>query len=60
MANNYKIRDGFSFVMDDRTVKSGGDIVTLEDDVAKSHAHKLELIDSDAKKTTGKQKADTA
>jgi len=60
MAKTYKIRDGFTFVMDDRTVKSGGDIVALEDDVAKGHAHKLEPVDSDSKKAAGKQKTDSA
>jgi hypothetical protein len=60
MANKYKIRGGFSFVMDDRTVKSGGDIVDLEDDVARGHAHKLEPVDTDSKKTSGSKKTDSA
>jgi hypothetical protein len=59
MAKTYKIRDGFSFVMDDRTVKGGGDIVELEDDVAKGHAHKLEPVETESKKASGKQKADS-
>ena len=40
----YFIREGFSFVDDNKEVKGGGEIITLSDDVAASHAHKLELV----------------
>ena len=44
MARKYMIRDGFSFIGDNNEVKSGGEIVELDDDVAANHAHKLELV----------------
>lgn len=55
MAKQYKIRAGFTFVMDDRTVKTGGDVLDLEDDVAKDHAHKLEPVEAEGKKTASKK-----
>jgi len=42
MPKTYKIREGFSFVFPDGTVKTGGATVELEDDVYEQHAHKLE------------------
>lgn len=44
MAKKYTIREGFSFIGDNNEVKSGGEIVELDDDVAANHAHKLELV----------------
>lgn len=58
MAKKYTIRAGFSFVMDDRSVKVGGDVVDLEDDIASGHAHKLELFDG-GKKQEKKDKQST-
>ncbi|MDY7537674.1 hypothetical protein QN372_00795 [Undibacterium sp. RTI2.1] len=58
----YKIREGFSFVMDDNTVKIGGDLIDVEDDVAANHSHKLELVDSPTadKPAATKDQADPA
>ncbi|MET3134618.1 hypothetical protein AAKU55_004918 [Oxalobacteraceae bacterium GrIS 1.11] len=42
MPKQYKIRDGFSFVCDSGEVKTGGQIITLDDDVAALHLHKLD------------------
>lgn len=58
MGKKYTIRQGFTFVMPDRTVKAGGDIFELEDDVYNGHAHKLELVAADSKKAAGSKKAD--
>jgi len=58
MAKKYTIRLGFTFVLDDRTVKVGGDILELEDDVFKDHAHKLELVVSGGKKAAASKKSD--
>jgi hypothetical protein len=44
MAKIYRIRDGYSFVKPDRSVLGGGELIELEDDVYKQHAHKLEVI----------------
>lgn len=40
----YTIREGFSFVMPDNSVKVGGDTVDLPDDVAEQHFHKFEAL----------------
>ena len=48
MAKQYKIRTGFSFVGADRKVIGGGEIVTLEDDVAAGQLHKLEEVRPEA------------
>lgn len=55
MPKKYTIREGFSFVDDSNNVKSGGEIVELEDDVAANHAHKLELVAEKAPAKTTKQ-----
>ena len=47
MTKKYLIRDGFSFVEPDATVKTGGDTIELPDDVAAEHLHKLVLLDAD-------------
>jgi hypothetical protein len=44
----YTIRDGFSFRMDDNSVKTGGDTIDLDDDVAAMHLHKLEQVTAEA------------
>jgi len=44
MAKQYKIRTGFSFIGADSKVIGGGQIVTLEDDVASGQMHKLEEV----------------
>lgn len=41
---NYTIRDGFTFVMPDGQVLTGGEQVNLPDDIAQQHLHKLEGI----------------
>lgn len=56
MAKIYKIRDGFSFVMGDGTVKAGGETIELEDDVAQNHSHKLELYVAPTTKVAGTKK----
>lgn len=38
----FTIREGFSFVMPDNTVKLGGETVDLPDDLADQHRHKFE------------------
>ena len=48
MATLYKIRQGFSFVVEYGVVKGGGETIELEDDVYQLHAHKLELVTPDA------------
>ena len=47
MAKLYKIRAGFSFVVEYGVVATGGDTIELEDDVYQMHAHKLELVTPD-------------
>lgn len=49
MAAKYRIRAGFSFVVGNDKVLTGGDVVELEDDVASQHAHKLEPFEESAK-----------
>lgn len=44
MPKKYTIREGFTFVCSNNEVKTGGEILELEDDVAANHAHKLELV----------------
>jgi len=44
MGKQYKIRAGFSFIDHKANVIRGGETVTLEDDVAASQLHKLELV----------------
>lgn len=56
----YKIRAGFSFVGDDKVVKGGGETVTLADDVAELHAHKLEVVQTSAQRKPAKAAADTS
>lgn len=58
MPKTYKIRDGFSFVMPDQSVKVGGDTIDLDDDIAANHAHKLELVEG-KKKSIPVKKPDT-
>ena len=63
MPKEYKIRQGFTFVQDDRTVLIGGDTISLEDDVYRAHAHKLELVQNDdapVVQTSAKTKAPPA
>ena len=43
MARTYLIRGGASFLLGDGSVKTGGDTIELEDDVARIHADKIEL-----------------
>lgn len=50
--NTYKIRDGFTVRLDEKTVLDGGDVIELDDDTAAMHAHKLEPVESDAPKKT--------
>lgn len=38
----YRIRSGCAFKIDALTVKNGGDVIELEDDIAQLHADKLE------------------
>lgn len=59
MAKQYKIRAGFSFIDNKAGVLAGGEIVTLEDDVAALHLHKLEDVPeppAPAKKPAAKAK----
>jgi hypothetical protein len=42
MSKKYMIRPGFTFVDHQNTVKGGGEIIELEDDIAALHLHKLE------------------
>lgn len=44
----YRIRDGFSVVVDERTVCIGGEVVELDDEQAELHAHKLEPVEQAA------------
>lgn len=44
----YRIRDGFSVVVDERTVRTGGEMVELDDEQAELHAHKLEPLEQAA------------
>lgn len=44
MLKQFMIRAGFSFVMPDGAVLTGGDQIGLEDDVAQQHLHKLEEV----------------
>lgn len=44
MLKQFMIRAGFSFVMPDGAVLTGGDKIDLEDDVAQQHLHKLEEV----------------
>ena len=63
MPKKYKIRQGFTFVQDDRTVLSGDDTIWLDDDVYRAHAHKLEFVelnDSPVVQTSAKAKAPPA
>jgi hypothetical protein len=41
------IRGGCSFRMPDGSLKTGGDQIELEDDVAQAHADKLEPLPAD-------------
>lgn len=41
----YKIRSGCSFRVSDTKVKQGGELIDLEDDVAATHADKIEPVD---------------
>lgn len=41
---SYLIKSGFSFRIDADTVLTGGSTINLEDDVARVHAEKVELI----------------
>jgi len=58
MPKKYTIRDGFSFVGTDNKVISGGATITLDDDVAKLHAHKLEAVEEVEKKSKSKKEPD--
>lgn len=57
MPKKYTIRAGFTFRDDDGDLAVGGDTIELEDDVAKLHAHKLELVEEAPKRR--KQPAST-
>jgi hypothetical protein len=48
MLKTYRIRTGCSFRLDDTTVRTGGEIIELEDDVAASHADKIEPVAEEA------------
>lgn len=57
--STYKIRDGFTVRLDDRTVLGSGDVIDLDDETAALHAHKLEPAETDApKKPKAAAKAD--
>jgi hypothetical protein len=45
MLKTYRIRSGCSFRLDDTTVRTGGETIELEDDVAASHADKIEPVE---------------
>ena len=45
MGKKYQIRAGFSFSTGNGTVLEGGETIELEDDVAKLHMHKLEVLE---------------
>ncbi|MFZ6734738.1 hypothetical protein ACO0LG_22635 [Undibacterium sp. Ji42W] len=45
----FVIRDGFSFVLPNNEVLTGGDTIDLPDDIAALHAHKLEEVVKKAK-----------
>ena len=45
----FLIREGFSFVLPNNEVLTGGDKIELPDDIAALHAHKLEEVTKKAK-----------
>lgn len=44
----FTVRDGFSFLLPDGTVASGGDAIELPDDIAATPDHRLEPVLSKA------------
>jgi hypothetical protein len=44
MVKQYKIREGFSFIDENSGKLVGGEVITLDDDVAAQHLHKLEEV----------------
>lgn len=48
MARPYLIRSGCSFRLADGSLKTAGDLIDLDDDVARDHADKLEPVQAPA------------